>query len=130
MDDVIWQPSEKVDNTTSVEQRVKNANLKNLSKPWVVDVSCPPDSTQLFNFVYASNVLQCISLNELEHFMSTARRFLNISGILVVYGPFLRDGKYASVGDGLLDEHLKMDNPEMGIKDLRFVKKIARLLKN
>ena len=126
MSEVFWQPSEKADNTTSVELRVKNANLVNLNSPWVVDVSCPPDSTKLFNFVYASNVLQCISLTELEHFMSTARRFLNNSGILVVYGPFLREGEYASVGDSLLDEHLKMENPVIGIKDLRFVKKIAK----
>ena len=127
MKHVFWQPSEKPGNTISVEQRVISANLANLNKPWALDVCYPCDSSQLFNFVYASNVLQCISLNELEHFMLTARKFLKYRGILVIYGPFLREGKYASVGDSLLDNHLKKDNPEIGIKDLGLVKETAEL---
>ena len=125
MKDIVWQPSEKADNITSVEQRVNKANLVNLNKPWVVDVGCPPNSTELFNLVYASNVLQCISLNELGYFMLTARKFLENRGILVVYGPFLREGRYASVGDSLLDNHLKTGNAKIGIKNLRFVKETA-----
>ena len=44
----------------------------------------------------------------------------------MIYGPFLRDGEYASVGDNMLDNHLKINNQEIGIKDLEFVKKEAR----
>lgn len=126
MEHVVWQPSEKLGNTASVEERVINADLANLKKTWLLDINCPPDSSQLFDFVYASNVLQCISLNELELFMLTARKFLKNSGMLVIYGPFLRDGEYASFGDKFLDNHLKINNQEIGIKDLEFVKKIAR----
>ena len=126
MEHVVWQPSEKLGNTSSVEERVINADLANLKKTWLLDINRPPDSSQLFDFVYASNVLQCISLNELELFMLTARKFLKNSGMLVIYGPFLRDGEYASVGDKFLDNHLKINNQEIGIKDLEFVKKIAR----
>ena len=46
--------------------------------------------------------------------------------MLVIYGPFLRDGEYASVGDNMLDNHLKINNQEIGIKDLETVKKEAR----
>lgn len=126
MKDVVWQPSEKGDNITSVEQRVNKAKLVNLNKPWVVDIGCPPNSNQLFNFVYASNVLQCISLKELGHFMFTARKFLGNRGILIIYGPLLREGKYASVGDNLLDNHLKIRNTEIGIKNLGFVRETAK----
>ena len=126
MEHVVWQPSEKLGNTASVEERVINANLANLKQTWLLDINCPPDSSRLFDFVYASNVLQCISLNELGLFMLTARKFLKDSGMLVIYGPFLRDGEYASVGDNMLDNHLKINNQEIGIKDLETVKKEAR----
>ena len=123
LEHVVWQPSEKLGNTASVEERVINADLANLKQTWLLDINCPPDSSRLFDFVYASNVLQCISLNELELFMLTARKFLKDSGMLVIYGPFLRDGEYASVGDKFLDNHLKINNQEIGIKDLETVKK-------
>ena len=126
LEHVIWQPSEKLGNTASVEERVINADLANLKQTWLLDINCPPDSSRLFDFVYASNVLQCISLNELGLFMLTARKFLKDSGMLVIYGPFLRDGEYASVGDNMLDNHLKINNQEIGIKDLETVKKEAR----
>ena len=123
--EVVWQPSEIEGNTLALNERIDDANLDNLRAPCLLDIRSPPVSKDLYDFVYASNVLQCISLADLHHFMSTARNFLKSDGGLVIYGPFLRNNNYVSAGDALLDKHLKMYNPEVGIKDLAIVQDVA-----
>ena len=123
--EVVWQPSEIEGNTLALNERIDHANLDNLRTPCLLDIRSSSVSKDLFDFVYASNVLQCISSADLHQFMSTARNFLKAGGGLIIYGPFLRNNNYVSAGDALLDEHLKMHNPEVGIKDLAIVQGVA-----
>lgn len=123
--DAVWQPSEIVDSIDPLQERLLAVPLANLRAPWVIDISFPPPRDELFDFVYSSNVLQCISILLIPSFFSTAHNFLNKNGNLIIYGPFLRAGNYVSRGDAMLDESLKIENPDFGIKDFDLIKQYA-----
>ena len=127
--DAVWQPSEIEDGIPPLQERLFDAQLANLRAPWVIDISSAPSARELFDCVYSSNVLQCISDLLVPFFFHTAHNFLKKEGNLIIYGPFLRAGNFGSYGDMMLDRSLKFENSEFGIKDLDMVKQHAEIEK-
>ncbi len=47
-----------------------------------------------------------------------AARYLNANGILVVYGPFVRDGVHVAPSNATFDAHLRQQNDQWGVRDI------------
>lgn len=67
------------------------------------------------------NLLHLIPAPAVETLLDQAARALSPSGVLLIYGPFLRDGLATSDGDAAFHASLQAQDPAIGYKDLASV---------
>lgn len=114
-----WQPSD-----------VSEANFASI-RAWSRAVARPPiqlDATapgwgqgQLWDAVLVVNLLHLIPEAGAEVLISEAARSLASKGKLLIYGPFLREGRATSSGDAAFDADIRRQNSRLGYKDLAWV---------
>lgn len=61
-----------------------------------------------------------------EGLMRGAGRYLAPDGLLVLYGPFKRDGQHTAPSNASFDQMLQSENPEWGVRDLTAVADVAQ----
>ena len=115
-----WQPSDvNPDNLASIEAWRNFANLSNLAAPVLLDAGSPGWGARrdlaLFLVV---NLLHLIPEAAARNALSEAALALAPGGVLMVYGPFLRDGRATSEGDAAFDASLRAQDPAIGYKNL------------
>ncbi|WP_371157829.1 DUF938 domain-containing protein [Jannaschia sp. 2305UL9-9] len=74
------------------------------------------------------NLLHLISDAEMSILLDEAARALGPGCVLSLYGPFLRDGAYASDGDRTFDESLRAQDPGIGYKDVEVLRTVLTVL--
>ncbi|MDQ2066931.1 DUF938 domain-containing protein [Xinfangfangia sp. CPCC 101601] len=114
-----WQPSD-----------VNAANFASITA-WSGDVArapilldaCAPGwgAGPEWDAVLAVNLLHLIPQAGAEVLLAEAAKALRPQGRLVIYGPFLREGKATSVGDAAFDADIRRQDPLLGYKDLGWV---------
>jgi hypothetical protein len=50
---------------------------------------------------------------------------LQSDGLLVLYGPFKRDGKHTALSNAVFDTSLRDGNPDWGVRDIADLKALA-----
>jgi len=68
--------------------------------------------------VLAVNLLHVAPETALTALCRGAAGVLDGGGLLCVYGPFRRDGRYSSDGNRAFDRTLRADNPAWGLRDV------------
>jgi cyclopropane fatty-acyl-phospholipid synthase-like methyltransferase len=121
-----WQPTEPDETSREViSTRIREAGLENVGHPVALDVLEPHWPVQ-----ERYDALLCINMIHISPWASThalfrgAARHLSAQGKLVLYGPFLENGK--AVQSNLdFDASLKRRNPEWGLRELEEVTRVA-----
>ena len=54
-----------------------------------------------------------------------AKRILSERGMLILYGPYKKDGRHTSDSNVAFDESLKRRNPEWGVRDMADVEALG-----
>lgn len=116
---VDWQPSD-----------VNDANFTSI-RAWSGSVARAPiqlDATQAgwgqgqhWDAVLVVNLLHLIPEEGAGVLIAEAARSLNPKGKLLIYGPFLREGRATSAGDAAFDADIRRQDPRLGYKDLAWV---------
>lgn len=122
---LIWQPTDaNPDNLTSITAWAAHDPQPNLRAPVVLDAGSPGWAKQwpAQDIVLIINLLHLIPADLAAAILSESARALCPTGKLMVYGPFLRDGKTTSGGDDAFDASLRAQDPQIGYKDLAWVK--------
>lgn len=121
-----WQPTEPdAASRDALTQRVRAANLPNLSPPVALDVH---DARWPVDAGY--DAIVCINMIHISPWSSTlalcggAARHVGVGGLLITYGPYLEQGT-AAPSNLDFDASLKRRNPEWGLRDLDDVTRIA-----
>lgn len=114
-----WQPSD-----------VSEANFASI-RAWSGAVTRPPillDATapgwgqgSLWDAILVVNLLHLIPEAGAEVLIAEGSRSLSPKGKLLIYGPFLREGRATSPGDAAFDADIRRQNPALGYKDLAWV---------
>lgn len=120
MPDITWQPSE-VDpgRRASITSYLQAANRPNLSPPIELDATSSGwglDHTAQ-DIILCVNLLHLVSHNEARCLIQEAAIALAPGGVLIIYGPFMRDGVLTSDGDQLFHQSLREKDPEIGYKN-------------
>ena len=120
--DLAWQPTE-IDpaRLTSISARTREADATNISSPRAVD-ACSAGWSDMFDrqdLIIWSNLLHLISEPEAGVILTEAAKGLKESGVLIIYGPFLRGETFASEGDRRFHESLRESDPEIGYKSFQ-----------
>lgn len=118
-----WQPTDvNPDNLPSITAWRATAG-PNLRLPAILDATRPDWSTDWpdRDAILIVNLLHLIPAPAVETLLDQAARALAPTGVLLIYGPFLRDGGTTSDGDAAFHASLQAQDPAIGYKDLASV---------
>ncbi len=116
-----WQPTDvNPENLASI--RAWSA-LPNLRAPVVLDAASPGWAAEWrpLDAVLVVNLLHLIAQTAVETLLDEACAALVPGGALLIYGPFLRNGRATSEGDAKFDASLRAQDPAIGYKDVDWV---------
>lgn len=122
-----WQPSEPdPDMRSSIAAWIGQSGLANVLPPLDLDV-CAPD----WPIEHADAVL-CINMAHITPWRATlcllggAARVLSPGGVLILYGPYRRNGRHTAPSNESFDRQLRGADPEWGVRDMEAVEEAAR----
>ena len=116
-----WQPSDvNPENLPSIAAWASAANQR---APVVLDAVQPgwASAWHPLDAVLVVNLLHLIPDAAVKVLMAEAGAALGPGGLLLIYGPFLRDGRATSDGDAAFDASLRAQDPLLGYKDITAV---------
>lgn len=124
---VTWQPTD-IDQARldSVAAWTKEVDLANILTPKLLDATINGWASECVaqDLIILSNLLHLISAGEAKTVITQSAQALASGGISLIYGPFLRDTKFASEGDQKFHESLHSQDPEIGYKSFQFVQNL------
>ena len=128
---ISWQPSDvdklRIESIKSWMSENMNQNIKS---------PCYLDATKVGwsvkhpkqNFILVINLLHLISLNQTKILLSEAFKSLAPAGFLMIYGPFMRNGKLTSEGDINFHKNIRERDINLGYKnDIGLLKLFLKL---
>ncbi|MEM6940322.1 MAG: DUF938 domain-containing protein [Pseudomonadota bacterium] len=124
MPGLFWQPSDvAADRRASIDAYAREAQITNIAPALTLDAVRPGwgHAQKGQALIFLSNLLHLISTSEAEVLLVEAAQALAPGGMLIIYGPFMRDGALTSAGDQRFHAELQAADPQIGYKDLQTV---------
>jgi len=131
---VTWWPSERTrEALDSIEAWADDVALPNLRPPVALDAAAqdwrlgepgrPPSGLAA---IVAVNVLHIAPIAVTEGMFREAARHLGPDGEILVYGPFMRDGRHTAESNAAFDRMLRAQDPAWGVRDMADLDRRAR----
>ncbi|MCY1333460.1 hypothetical protein D9M68_424220 [compost metagenome] len=124
MPGLTWQPSDPDDDArASTSSWIKFAGLKNVLGPRDIDVCSEQwgvEQTGHFDAIVSINMIHIAPWASSLGSFAGAGRLLRAGGLLVLYGPFMRDGAHTAPSNAAFDAALKERNPSWGVRDIAY----------
>lgn len=120
-----WQCSERSEGLAGIRLWLGEASLSNTPAPIALNVAedhWPADS---FDAAFSANTLHIMSWPEVIALFGGLRTALTSRARLVIYGPFLRNGKFSGESDARFDAELRAQSSSMGLRDISAVDALA-----
>jgi len=121
-----WQPTEPdAAHREAIVTRIRESSLTNVAVPVALDVLEP-----LWPVTGSFDAVLCVNMIHISPWAAThalcrgAARHLDFTGSLVLYGPYLENGK-AAQSNLDFDASLRRRNPEWGLRELEDVTHVA-----
>lgn len=120
---LVWQPSDpSAQARGSIDAWRRHTGLTNLESPLALDVTGPwPDAAGGASAMVCINMLHISPWAATQALMREAGRRLPATGVLVVYGPFMRHGEHTAASNAAFDTDLRRRDPAWGIRSLEDV---------
>lgn len=115
---VTWQTADQIQYLEGIKARKNQNNCEYLDPIClrIGDESVSKISPNGFEGIFTANTLHIMSEKDAYQFAKEISPLLKNKGDLAVYGPFLFDPKDFAESNKRFDEHLKNQDPEMGIR--------------
>jgi SAM-dependent methyltransferase len=121
-----FQPSElDVERHASIAAWAAAGKLSNVRPPLAIDLTKHPWPVSAADAVVCINVIHISPWEATLALMAGAGRILPPGGVLVTYGPYLRDGAHTSQSNEAFDASLRARNPLWGVRDMGKVAEVA-----
>ena len=115
-----WTPSEiEGERLKSITTWIEGVNLLNIKPPLYLDATETGWSESLpqSDFILLVNLLHLISWNEAKTLIGELSKALQTNGIVLIYGPFMRNAQLTSEGDKSFHNSLVQADPDIGYKN-------------
>ena len=122
---LIWQTSDLPVNHDGISAWLQDANLDNVKAPIVLDVEQVLRIKDKFDGVFSANTAHIMSFTAVGCMIDKVAQCLIAGGKFCLYGPFNQNGEFTSASNMEFDANLKMQDPEMGIRNLEELDSIA-----
>jgi hypothetical protein len=132
--DIVWWPSDFNDaHLKSISAWRAHARLDHVRAPLRIDLAdpawCPEmggaDGPGPLLAVFCANVVHIAPWRVAEGLFAGSSRYLRADGVLVLYGPFKRDGRHTAPSNAIFDSSLRAGNAEWGIRDIADLETLA-----
>ena len=126
-----WRPSDVLaSHLDSIESWRHEAGLANLRSPQRIDLMDAAwdgdEAAGRLTAILCINVLHISPWRAAQNLMSGAGRTLRDGGVLLIYGPFMRDGAHTAPSNAAFDVSLRARNPDWGVRDVGDVSALAQ----
>ncbi len=117
---IAWQPSDPdAAARASIEAWRAQKRLANVAPPLDIDVRARDwDVTGPFDAIVSINMIHYSPWESTRALFAGAARLLGEGGIVVLYGPFKRDGRHTAPSNEAFEHWLKERDPAFGVRDL------------
>lgn len=117
-----WLPSDpEEDHRNSIRARVEEAGLTNVAPPLALDVLDQPWPVRGIDAIVCINMIHIAPWEAALALLAESGRLLRGEGVLILYGPFRRDGKDTAPSNAAFDVDLRRRNPQWGVRNLEDV---------
>lgn len=124
--DVIWQPTDIDDShLASIDAHRRAEGLGNIRPAIRLDVLSEHWPVDPVDLIFNANMIHIAPWACCEGLMAGAGRGLTTAGILVMYGPYKREGNHTADSNRSFDESLRSRNRLWGVRDLEAVIALA-----
>lgn len=132
--DLVWWPSDFNEaHLRSIAAWRAQAQLGNLQPPQRIDLSDPSWSVAgaegresgALAAIFCANVVHIAPWRVAEGLFAGAGRLLRGDGVLILYGPFKRDGHHTAMSNAVFDTSLRAADPEWGVRDIAELSELA-----
>ena len=124
---LVWQASDRASYLPGIRQWFDEAALPNTPAPLALNVNDAWPDIQV-DAIFTANTLHIMAWSEVQQFFDMLTKVLRNGGLLTIYGPFNRAGRFTSEGNARFDAELKRANPQRGIRDIEAVDRLARCI--
>jgi SAM-dependent methyltransferase len=129
MPSLTWQPSDPdADARASAASWIKFAGLNNVLAPLDIDVSARlwgVEQKARFDAIVSINMIHIAPWAASLGLFAGAGRLLRAGGLLVLYGPFMRNGVHNAPSNAAFDASLKQRNPSWGVRDIADLERLG-----
>jgi SAM-dependent methyltransferase len=77
--------------------------------------------------ILAINLLHIAPWSVAEGLLAAAKRYLDKDGVLIIYGPFARNGAHTASSNAAFDAYLLRQNAEWGVRDTADLEALAAM---
>jgi hypothetical protein len=132
--DIVWWPSDLNEaHLKSIEAWRVYSKRANVRAPQRVDLTDPAWCAEMrdgrgpknLRAVFCANVIHIAPWSVAEGLFAGSGRCLAADGLLLLYGPFKRNGKHTALSNAVFDTSLREGNPKWGIRDIAELDKLA-----
>ena len=117
-----WQPSDiNSDALASINAWRQHGGPDNLRAPLAFDVAGDPWPAGPFDAMVAINLIHIASWEVAEALLTGAGQCLHERGRLILYGPFMREGRHTAPSNAAFDAQLQSRDPRWGLRNLEAV---------
>ncbi|WP_322055019.1 DUF938 domain-containing protein [Paraburkholderia bannensis] len=122
-----WQPSDADPRArASIDAWRKHASLANLRAPLDLDVRSEPWPIESVDAIVCINMIHIAPWEAAIALTKGAGARIAPGGVLVLYGPYRRDGAHTAPSNEAFDADLRARDPAWGVRDLEAVDALAR----
>jgi cyclopropane fatty-acyl-phospholipid synthase-like methyltransferase len=126
MPNCVWQPTERdPDCLRSIAAWLAAEALQNVNAPLYLDVHDEVWPAGQVDAVVCINMIHIAPSSATQALFRGATTIVNTGGVLVLYGPFRREGQHTSPSNETFDRLLQAQNPEWGVRNLDDVARLA-----
>ena len=119
MPGVTWQPSDpNASSRASIADWIAHEGLDNVLPPLTIDVRAEDWGVQPpVDAIVAINMIHYSPWESTPALFAGAARLLRAGGIVVLYGPYKRDGEHTAPSNEAFEQWLKARDPAFGVRD-------------
>lgn len=122
---LIWQTSDRAQNHAGIQKWLDDSQVNNVIAPLPLDLNegWPIEQVPV---IYTANTMHIVSVELVKMFFKGVAKHLAVEGLLCIYGPFNYEGEFTSDSNAHFDAHLKMNDPQSGIRDFEWICSLAQ----
>lgn len=125
MDSLLWQTSDRRENHAAIRAWLAQEPSPHVLPPLALDVLTDSWPDRPYDAVFSANTAHIMSMEAVENMFALSAGLLVAGGKFCLYGPFGLDGHFNSASNVEFDRSLRGRNPEMGIRQLEDLDRLA-----